>query len=487
MDHREALERLHRPRPDFVSVRSLLALFEGPSATELSRAQRDAWQAKPGDTRHADRVVALIGDAPAPYLRFLIAEMYEYVGAYEEALASTTRAAAETPCWDPMLVAWSYNGIAGLLGLLGRHDEARAVLGELWPYDPFYPNSHETARSVGASLPPADVAPRGSADSLRLSLAHQMYESNREAGFRATAMAMSFVWEGQHAAAASLAELGATLPGPNPAWPLAIAEYARNASRSAPGTLAPLPKGSVAKRIQAVRRARKSADLATLETAAHDPELAVVLEAWAGLLETGHRAEELSALMRELVDVSRGPNGQTFLSSRIEEVWRAAPLPAISATELVERVIAEVRAGALVALPLEPVEPTAPVPPSLAAWLRFGGLDELEPSSVLELARRAFGPTFDALPAKVAAYPALPLLLPETVNERLEVLLLVHANDAGEPPVLALDVSEDPTVEVAAESFAHWLAADVGLTRLRANDATKRAAKAALGKAKLKL
>jgi hypothetical protein len=40
---------------------------------------------------------------------------------------------------------------------------------------------------------------------------------------------------------------------------------------------------------------------------------------------------------------------------------------------------------------------------------------------------------------------------------------------------------------VAAETFAAWLAEDVGLGRLRPNDATKRAAKAALGKLALKL
>lgn len=486
MDYREALERMHRPRPDFVSVSSLLALFEGRAAAQLTKAQRAAWQAKPGDTRHADRVVALIGETPAPFQRFLIGDFYEHVGAHEAGLAALARAAAETPCWDPMLVAWAYNGIASALGHLGRVEEARSVLSELWTYDPFYPNALDTAASVGAPVP-TNVVPRGSASSLRLSLAQQLYENNREAGFRATAMAMSFVWDGQHVAAASMAELGAKLPGPNPAWPRAIAEHARAASRDAPGTFAPLPAGSISARLKAVRSAHKNRDLAVLETAAHDPELDVARAAWAALLDVGHRADELSALIRELVAVSRGPKGQSYRSAQIGEVLDEATLPAISAVSLVERVIEAVKAGALVALPLEPCDTTTAVPPSLAAWLRFGGLDELEPSPVLDLVRRAHGDQFDALPAKLAVCPAIPLLLPETVNERLELLLLAHADEVGETPVLAFDVSEDPTITVAAESFAHWLAEDVGLGRLRPNDATKRAAKSVLGRAKLKL
>ena len=111
VDYRAALARMHQPRPDFVSVASLLALTERAGAA-LTRAQHEAWQAKPGDTRAADRVAALLGDAPAPYLRFLLADFYEHVGAHEAGLAAVTRAVAETPCWDTMLVAWAYNGVA---------------------------------------------------------------------------------------------------------------------------------------------------------------------------------------------------------------------------------------------------------------------------------------------------------------------------------------------------------------------------------------
>jgi hypothetical protein len=496
MDYQEALARMQRPRPDFVSVTSLLGLFER-SSVELTKAQRAAWQAKPGDTGPADRVVELMEDAPAPYLRFLVGDFYEHVGAHEAGLAAVTRAAAETPCWDPMLVAWAYNGVASALGKLGRDDEARAVLAELWAFDPFYPNALETAQAVGAALP-TGVTPHGAASSLRLSLAHQLYEDNREPGFRATAMAMSLVWEGQHAAAASMAELGMTLPGPSPAWPRAIADHAREASRRSPGALAPLPVGPVSTRLRAVRAAHKARHVALLEAAAHDPDFEVARAAWTALfeheaLDAGLRAGELRGLIRELAAATHGPRGHTFRAAQLRAVLDEAPLPPVPAVELIERVIEEVRAGANVALPVARAEPaeraeaSPRVPPSLAAWLCFGGLDELEPSPVLTLVRRAHGALFDAMPPKLASCLALPLQLPETVNDRLELLLLAHADDAGETPVIAFDVSEQPTVTVAAETFAAWLAEDVGLGRLRPNDATKRAAKAALGKLALKL
>lgn len=485
MEYQEALKRMQQPRPDFVSVSSLLALFEG-SPAELMSAQRAAWGAKPGDTKYADRVASLIGDAPAPFLRYLVGDFYEHVGAHEAGLAANTRAAAETPCWDPMLVAWGYNGIAGALGHLGRLDEARSVLSQLWSFDPFYPNALETAKAVGASLP-TNPAPRGNASSLRLALAQQLYDDNRQPGFRATAMAMSFVWEGQHAAAASLAELGEKLPGPNPAWPRAIAAYARSKSMHEPGSLAPLPAGSVSARRKAVRAAHKTKDTPVLETAAHDPEFDVAREAWAALLDLGHREEELSALIRELVAATRRPTGQSIRAMQIGEVLDDAPVPAIPAIALIERVCRDISAGARVTLPAVPQPTTARVPPSLAAWLRFGGLQETEPSPVIDLVRRAFGDRFDAMPKKLAACPALPLQLPETVSERLELLLLAYADDDGETPVVAFDVSEDPIVVIAAEGFASWLAEDVGLGRLRPNEATKRASKAVLGKAKLKL
>jgi tetratricopeptide (TPR) repeat protein len=320
---------MHEPRPDFVSVSSLLALFQDSTATAaLTRAQTAAWRAPRGDTQHADRALALTGDAPAPFLRYLIGDFYEHVGAFEASLAAITRAAAETPCWDPMLVAWAYNGVAGALGHLGRFDEARDVLSALWAYDPFYPNALDTAARVGAP-PPEAVTPRGRASSLRLALANQLYGDNREPGFRATAMAMSFVWEGQHLAAASMAELGARLPGPDPAWPRAIASYARAAAARTPGTLPALPAGGVAARVKAVRAAHKAGEHAVLEVAAHDPELAVARAAWAALLEVGHRADELGALIHELVAATTSPRGQPILAMEIGAVLQGAPLPAI--------------------------------------------------------------------------------------------------------------------------------------------------------------
>lgn len=487
MDRHASLARMHEPRPDFVSVSSLLALFQDSTAgAALTRAQTAAWRAPRGDTQHADRALALTGDAPAPFLRFLIGDFYEHVGAFEASLAAITRAAAETPCWDPMLVAWAYNGLAGALGNLGRVDEAREVLGALWAYDPFYPNALDTAARVGAP-PPEAVTPRGRASSLRLALANQLYGDNREPGFRATATAMSFVWEGQHVAAASMAELGARLPGPDPAWPRAIASYARAAAAHTPGTLPALPAGGVAARVKAVRAAQKAGEHAVLEVAAHDPELAVARAAWAALLEVGHRADELGALIRELVAATTSPHGQPILAMEIGAVLQGAPLPAIPAVDLVARAVAAIAQGALTSLPTEPCATTVAGPPSLAAWLRVGGLDEVAPSPVLTLARRAHGASFDAMPARLAACPALPLQIPETVNDRLELLLLAHADDAGETPVLAFDVSEEPTVTVMAESFGAWLADEVGLGTLRANEATKRAAKAALGKARLRM
>ena len=50
MNIRAALARMHEPRPDFVSVSSLLALFQDSTATVASPARRPLRGARPGAT-----------------------------------------------------------------------------------------------------------------------------------------------------------------------------------------------------------------------------------------------------------------------------------------------------------------------------------------------------------------------------------------------------------------------------------------------------
>lgn len=463
----EALRALAQPKDDLVAYGSQIQVLVAHGRS-WPAAQEAAARAQPGEREPAHRLVAMIGDAPAPLLRHIAAEALALAGEEEAALVQLTRAAAVTPPWDPVLVAWAYNGLAWQLDRLGRRDDAARLIVRSWDHDPFYPRALETARTVGAAGPPAEPTPCGVADLPRLALAHAMLEDARPAATRATAMAMALLWSREHTAAASLAELATKLRGVDPTWPRAIAAHATARAKRDRGSLPALPKGAVSQRARAVAAARAAGNRALLEVAALDPEPTVMLSAWAALIELGHRREERVKLLRALIDASSGDTGKTMLAAQVEERLASLPTgPVLSAVELTLAAIDAVRTGAACALEATPDASTSGVqglPPSLAAWLTAGSLPEPTPSTLAELARRAFGEAFAKLPKKLASTRALPLVLPETAAARLEVLLLEHTDAQGEAPVLALDHDERPTASLVAESFGAWLASDVGVT-----------------------
>ncbi len=166
-----------------------------------------------------------------------------------------------------------------------------------------------------------------------------------------------------------------------------------------------------------------------------------------GLAKLGE-GEVVRPLLEEMIDASKIGRSKTELCFELETALltmpalpgakrvnhpRATPPPAVDAVGKAKQALAAANDGSPCSLPLEATKlRVARMPPSLKAWLE-------------------------------ANLPALPLDAPEVVNDTLEVLVLAMADEGGETPVVALDVSDGPKIFVTAESFGAWVAADVGL------------------------
>lgn len=480
-----ALTRLHAPKPHFEGFAA-----QNRVLTKHFRAFREnvgkANARKPG-LAPADKLAALLGDAEAPMLRHMVCDAYERAGpaGAEARLEHALRAASESPPWDPSLVAWSYNGLALALAALDRKDEARSVIRALWAYDPFYPNARETGAGLRES-PPRELRFAGVPDPLRLAAVGVLYDELRSERRRSIAMGVSLLWSGDHAAAAAMASLASKPTKDTGTWGPDVLAYAAQRAKKKPGAATPLPEGSSTARLKTIGAAVAAGDVATLQALALDPSTPVLLEAWAALAQVG-AGERVRGLLEEMIAASTAGRTTTEGCRDLKEALAAMPRATIrapkapgrqklttanganEALELTSQAIAAIEKGSAHALPRGPekLSKPGPLPPSLARWLAFGGLDETKPSTVKQLAQRAHGKWFAKLPPALAKARALPLCLPELVNDTLEVLLLdpAYADAHGETPVLALDVSDGPAAWITAESFGAWLAHDVGVPK----------------------
>lgn len=485
----QALDELFSPKPDYAALAAQNAF-----ALKHYRAWTDAVtkaSAKKPGPKPAAQLVKLLGDTPAVQLRHLVAEAHEELEAGEEGLQLALAAAACSPRWDPVFVAWSLRGVAFWLRRLGRMDEARAVLDRLWTADPWYFQGRAEAAAAGVK-PPVPACPTGSADHLRLAGAQVLLEGFRPAHLRHIAMAVSLLWTKDFAAAARMANLAGKGTKYEGTWAADIAAFATTEAKRSTGNALPLPDAAWGARGVAVKDALKREDMPLLRALALDPSRRVMLAAWVALAKLGE-GHEVRALLEELVAASTIGRAKTELCFELESalsqmprtVAKAASAKAASRTSEAPKKAGGKRrtrpespdAAALTALALASVERGAAcslsmettklgfrgVPPSLATWVAGGGgLDETKPSKLGALAKRAHGGQFAKLPAALATSRALPLELPEVVADTLEVLALDFADERGEAPVLALDVSDGAAVFVTASSFGAWIAANVG-------------------------
>ena len=225
-------------------------------------------------------------DFGSSHFRHCTAECHEVLDAGEEGLRHALDAAACSPAWDPVYVAWSIRGIAFWLRKLGRVDDARRVIGELWKANPFYPIGLKESAELGVK-PPARLTPSGAANHLRLAGFHALLEDARTSHLRHIAMATSLMWSGDFAAAARMASLAGKGTKIEASWAADIAAFAAKEAKRSPGSATPLPDKTWAGRGVAVREAVSAGDLGVLRALALDPNTSVMLSAWVGLAKLG--------------------------------------------------------------------------------------------------------------------------------------------------------------------------------------------------------
>jgi hypothetical protein len=473
----KALETLRTPTSDYAAAAAHVRFAFNRWRTW--DAATPAANAKKPDPKAVAKLVTLVGDVQAPYFRHFMAECHEAIDAGPNGLRHALDAAACSPAWDPVYVAWSIRGIAFWLRKLGRTDEARRVIGELWRANPFYPLGLKEAAELGVKRP-ALLQPSGPVDHLRLAGFHALLERVRSTHLRHIAMASSLLWSGDFAAAARMASLAGKGAKVEATWAADIAAFAAKEAKRSPGNATPLPDKAWAGRGAAVREAVAAKDVELLRALALDPNTSVMLEAWVGLAKLGE-SDLVRPLLEEMIAASKISGRKTELCFGLEDaLLQMAALPgakrvnhpraigytyAVDAVGKAEQALAAAKNGSPCSLPLEQTKlRVARMSPSLKAWLHGGGgLHEKKASTIGALAKAAHGPAFRKLPANVAALPALPLDEPDSVNDTLEVLVLAMADQGGETPVVALDVSDGPKIFVTAESFGAWVAADVGL------------------------
>ena len=495
----EALEKLRTPKADYDAAAAHVR-FAFNRFGAWNRATPAAGAKKP-DPKAVAKLVALVGDVPAPYFRHFMAECHEGTLAGEDGLRHALEAAACSPAWDPVYVGWSIRGIAFWLRRLGRVDQARRVIGELWRANPFYPLGLKEAAELGVK-PPARPTPSGPVNHLRLAGFHALLEDVRSTHLRHIAMASSLLWSCDFAAAARMASLAGKGAKVEATWAADIAAFAAKQAKSSPGSAIPLPDKPPGGRGVAAREAIAKGDVALLRSLALDPNTSVMLQAWVGLAKLGE-SDVVRPLLEEMIAASKISGRKTELCFDLETALlemaalprakrvnhpRAMPPPALDAVGKAEQALAAAKKGGPCSLPLEATKlRVARMPPSLKAWLAGGGgLHEKKPKTVGELAKAAHGRAFRKLPEALAKLPALPLDAPEVANDTLEVLVLAMADEGGETPVVALDVSDGPKIFVSAESFGAWVAADVGLGAPMA-DAISAASRRVFGRAFPKL
>ena len=327
-------------------------------------------------------------DFGSSHSRHCTAECHEVLDAGEEGLRHALDAAACSPAWDPVYVAWSIRGIAFWLRKLGRVDDARRVIGELWKANPFYPIGLKESAELGVK-PPARLTPSGAANHLRLAGFHALLEDARTSHLRHIAMATSLMWSGDFAAAARMASLAGKGTKIEASWAADIAAFAAKEAKRSSGSATPLPDKTWAGRGVAVREAVSAGDLGLLRALALDPNTSVMLSAWVGLAKLGE-GEVVRPLLEEMIAASKVGRSKTELCFVLETALltmpalpgakrvnhpRATPPPAVDAVGKAEQALAAAKKGSPCSLPLEATKlRVARMPPSLKAWLQGGGV-----------------------------------------------------------------------------------------------------------------
>lgn len=436
---------------------------------------------KPGP-KPAALAAKLLGDTPATQLRHAVAELHEEIEVDgETGLSLALQAAACSPSWDPTFVAWSIRGVAFWLRRLGRLDEARSVIARLWKVSPLYVVGRAEAHALGVK-PPALACPTGPADHLRLAGMQVLLGAFRPTHMRHITMAVSLLWTKDFAAAARMASLAGKGTKYEGTWAQELEAFAAKEAKRAPGAIQPVPQAVWGKRTTAVKEAIAHGDLPALRGLALDPSQHVMLDAWIGLAKLGE-GEVVRGLLEEMIAASKTGSTRTEqcydLEFALSEMPKKPSTPGVgkkssarksgvdarTGVGLAELTLAKVKAGAACSVPIEKTKLSLKgVPPSLAAWIAGGGgLNVTKAEPLGTLARQAHGNQFSKLPAALSKSRALALCEPELVGDTLEVLALDFADEHGEAPVLALDVSDGPATWVTTSSFGEWIANDVGV------------------------